>query len=361
MTDSPHEILIVSFAEDCSGHSVDIKTLASMLSSVQFSVQRFVLEGDLSNIETIPAVPIVLVMNAAMAVNVSHKRKRLHPTLPIISYCAWELPNAPDGFGDAPIDLVVAGSNFAYESFVAVCGARAVYLPLIVDQAPDDVRNGSAHGGAFTFLSVFSLCSYAARKNPAGIISAFREAFSPSDNGVALVLKVSGGHCDPDELYRLRTAAEQDRRVQVIEQRLSDKDMKKLYARCDAYVSLHRSEGFGRTIAEAMAHGKLVIATGWSGSEDLMGCDAGFRCDFNLRQLKGGEYVEYEGQYWAEPDVAHAAKLMRRAVALSRADRMGYGMRAKRWVQQRFSYDACRLQYASMFLAAIDADTKAYL
>ena len=353
MTDGPHEILIVSFAEDRSGHSVDIKTLASMLSSIQFSVQRFVLEGDLSNIENIPAVPIVLVMNAAMAVNVSHKRKRLHPTLPIISYCAWELPNAPDGFGGAPIDLVVAGSNFAYESFVAVCGARAVYLPLIVDQAHDNASNDSVHGGAFTFLSVFSLCSYAARKNPAAIISAFSEAFSPSDNGVCLVLKVSGGHCDPDELYRLRAAVEQDRRVQVIEQRLGDEDMKKLYARCDAYVSLHRSEGFGRTIAEAMAHRKLVVATGWSGSEDLMGCDAGFRCDFNLRQLKSGEYVEYQGQYWAEPDLDHAAELMRRAAALPAVERQGYGMRAGRWLQDRFSFQANKHNYKEVFTKAM--------
>jgi len=78
----------------------------------------------------------------------------------------------------------------------------------------------------------------------------------------------------------------------------------------DCFVSLHRAEGFGLPIAEAMYMNKPVIATGWSGNMDFMNVENSFPVRFKLQHL-GHDVGPYrKGIRWAEPDLHHAAELM---------------------------------------------------
>lgn len=342
------ELTVVSFSETQSGHSQDILTLVEMLNRLGVTSERFVLAADFHNVQALPERPVVLVMNASMAVKASHAIKAYRGSIIIISYSAWELPNPPVGLVEAPIDIVLAGSRFAEKS-LGIARPDTIYLPLLVESRPLRFGRNVAIGGPFTFLSVLNLCSYSSRKNPWGVINAFSTAFAPQDFGVRLVLKISGSNCDPREYQKLLAAADQDRRIVINSRRLSDKAMHQIFDRCDAYVSLHRSEGFGRTIAEAMQNKKPVIATAWSGSMDLTEREVSFLCDFVLRPLADKEYVEFTGQTWAEPDTAHAARLMAHVAELSLSHRQKFGSAAAATIRKKFGYTVNAEAYENVF------------
>jgi len=342
------ELTVVSFAETQSGHSQDILTLVEMLNRLGITSRRFVLAADFHNVQSLPERPVVLVMNASMAVKASHAIKAYRGSIVIISYSAWELPNPPIGLVEAPIDIVLAGSRFAEKSF-GIARPDTIYLPLIVESSPPRFSDDAAVGGPFSFLSVLNLCSYSSRKNPWGVIEAFSAAFAPQDFGVRLVLKVSGSNCDPDEYQKLLAAADRDCRIVINNKSLSHEAMQQLFNRCDAYVSLHRSEGFGRTIAEAMQQRKPVIATAWSGSMDLTRREFSFLCDYVLRPLADSEYVEFKGQRWAEPDTAHAARLMSEVAGLSLAHRQKIGSEAAATVSEKFAHEVNLKAYENVF------------
>jgi glycosyltransferase involved in cell wall biosynthesis len=98
----------------------------------------------------------------------------------------------------------------------------------------------------------------------------------------------------------------------LIEDTLPREVLLDLYRACDAYVSLHRCEGFGRGIAEAMLLGKPVIATAYSGNLDFCTPDTALLVPATTRKVRPGDYPEAQGMDWAEPDVEAAAEAMRR-------------------------------------------------
>jgi glycosyltransferase involved in cell wall biosynthesis len=101
-----------------------------------------------------------------------------------------------------------------------------------------------------------------------------------------------------------------DTRIYLIEGAVSRAEMNGLLAAMDVFVSLHRSEGFGFGLAEAMLLGKLAIGTDYSGNADLLNADTGYSMPYKLVPVKAGEYPDHEGQVWAEPDIAIAARHM---------------------------------------------------
>jgi len=165
--------------------------------------------------------------------------------------------------------------------------------------------------GEFVFLFSYDFNSFAARKNPEAVIAAFREAFADGARGVRLLVKSTNGVRFPDKLAALQRSVADDPRIEVRDGFLSRDEMFGLQNTIDCYVSLHRSEGFGLGMAECMYLGKPVIATGYSGNLDFMNHDNSLLVDCRMVPLHEGDYPYWQGQHWADPDIAHAAHLMR--------------------------------------------------
>ena len=157
---------------------------------------------------------------------------------------------------------------------------------------------------AFDHLSIFD------RKNPLGLVEAYGRAF-PSGDGPALVVKAINGGFRPREQERLREAVTAQEGAVLLEEYLPMETVGKLMQECLAYVSLHRSEGFGLTLAEAMVRGKPVIATGYSGNLDFMDEETALLVPWTLRRVGKWHHPYPAGATWADPDLDAAATHMR--------------------------------------------------
>ncbi len=162
----------------------------------------------------------------------------------------------------------------------------------------------------FLFIFAFDINSSTARKNPMGAVDAFLRAF-PRDAGVGLVIKVSNYATSSADFQRLRAIAADDPRIHIIQRTLTKVEWIALLDVCDCFVSLHRSEGFGRILAEAMLLEKPVIATNYSGNVDFLTKRTGYPIAYRRRAVRDGEYPFARGLTWANPSLAHAAACMR--------------------------------------------------
>jgi glycosyltransferase involved in cell wall biosynthesis len=188
---------------------------------------------------------------------------------------------------------------------------------------------------------MFDFDSVMERKNPMAAIEAFRRAFS-NESSAALLIKTTGAEGHPEEYAALLQAAAPN--VHIVDRMLSRARTNGLIASCDAVVSLHRSEGFGLILAEAMLMGKVVVATGWSGNIDFMNSGNSCPVGFELIALAETHGPYQAGQQWAESDVDHAAHLMRR-VFDDAAFRAQLGERARHTIATQFSPQAAGLRY----------------
>lgn len=164
---------------------------------------------------------------------------------------------------------------------------------------------------AFVFLTIFDLLSVFERKNPLAVIEAFRQAFSGSPNH-HLVLKVNNSQHRPGEMARIREAAA-NLPLTIIDRTIDRAHVTSLIEMADCLVSLHRSEGFGLTIAEAMYLSKAVLVTGYSGNLDFTKADNAFLVDYNLVPVPGGCDPYDVGNVWADPQMNSAVTQMRLA------------------------------------------------
>jgi glycosyltransferase involved in cell wall biosynthesis len=232
----------------------------------------------------------------------------------------WELPSINPDWQAAlgRVDEIWAPTAFVGEAFAAATSVPVVHIPVAVtvprDLPPDRQRFGIAEG-ATAFLFAFDFASYPMRKNPEAVLAAFMRAFAEDRaQRVNLVIKTMGNSEQKQVvLASIRQMAAADERLIVIDEVLSRAEMHTLTTSSDVFVSLHRSEGFGLGIAEAMAMGKAVIATDYSGSRDFVGHATGFPVPYTLREIQPADYPHYvAGQHWAEPDIEAAAAIMLR-------------------------------------------------
>jgi glycosyltransferase involved in cell wall biosynthesis len=166
----------------------------------------------------------------------------------------------------------------------------------------------------FTFLYTFDGASRLTRKNPLAAVHAFRTAFGSRED-VQLVLKLQNTDwltpADEKLFAELRRLSRADRRVVLVNESFSSREVHGLIASADCYVALHRSEGFGYGMAEAMKLGVPVIATGYSGNLDFTTEETAYPVRYRLVPVSAADFVYDEpGQEWAEPDVEHAAERM---------------------------------------------------
>ena len=233
---------------------------------------------------------------------------------PRIGIWGWETNSIPPRWqrAFALIDEIWVYSRFMAENIGAVAPAPVIVLPPPVQRpvgpaAP--LRLGVSEG--FLFLFVFDYLSTVQRKNPVGLIEAFRLAFAPGE-GPQLLIKTINAPLRPLAEEEVLWAAHGRNDIHVVDRSLSREELDGLMAACDCYVSLHRAEGFGLTMAEAMAIGKPVIGTGYSGNVDFMNGENSYLVDFTIGRVGPDcEIYPPEGE-WADPVVEHAAELMRR-------------------------------------------------
>ncbi len=227
------------------------------------------------------------------------------------------------------VDEVWAGSRFVADVFATIAPVPVVHVPLPVPEPAISTAGRDALGlppDRFLFGLVMDYASVAARKNPLGLIEAFARAFAGDDPAVGLVIKTLGGEHWPGEHAAVLAAAGTHPGVTVIDAHLPTEDKNALIRELDCYVSLHRSEGFGLTIAEAMLLEAPVIATDYGGSRDFVTAFNALPVDVRMVPIgPGNDPYPAEGE-WAEPDLDHAAACMRAVFA----DRSGAQVRAQR-------------------------------
>lgn len=263
----------------------------------------------------------------------------------LIGYWFWELERLPDAWRDAfqLVDEIWVASEFVLRSVAAVTdkSVRLMPMPVICSLTPGiDRRRFGLPENQFVFLFTFDYHSYPQRKNPEAVIAAFRMAFPRDRADVSLMIKTINADRVPDAHVRVVDSAGNDSRVIFSDGHLSRTEVSALIACTDAYVSLHRSEGLGLGLAEAMAFGKPVIATGYSGNMDFMSAEDACLVGFHLREVAPGAYPHWQSQRWAEPDIAQAARFMRR-LADDPAAARALGAAGMRRIQRQYAPSAC--------------------
>ena len=234
----------------------------------------------------------------------------------VIGQWFWELEVAPTWYADAYqyVDELWAPTKFIEGMLRREAPSRVhvrhIPLPLRKPRVVDATRADLDLDDRFMFLFTFDFMSVMKRKNPLGLVEAFKKAFAPGE-GPMLVLKCINGETRPEAFAELMDACEGRDDIIVMNKYLDSHLSAALMNVCDCYVSLHRSEGLGLTIAEAMLLGKPAIATGYSGNLDFMGEETSFMVPWT--RVKVGENAEaYDADAtWAEPDLDVAAQLMR--------------------------------------------------
>jgi glycosyltransferase involved in cell wall biosynthesis/SAM-dependent methyltransferase len=231
-----------------------------------------------------------------------------------IGYWWWEVSRFPErwlGSFDY-LDEVWAGSRHVAEALAEVSPIPVLRIPppVEVPEPPALTRAELGLPEGFLFLFVFDYNSVFERKNPLAVVEAYTRAFD-LDDGAALVFKSINHVGDPANHARLLAATAERADVHVIERTVSRSEKDAMVAACDCFVSLHRSEGFGFTLAEAMWLGRPVVATAYSGNLDYMTATNSYLVDCRLVPIGGGADPYPPDGVWAEPDVEHAARLMR--------------------------------------------------
>lgn len=261
-----------------------------------------------------------------------------------IAYWAWELDTLPASWTKLldTIDEVWCPSRFVADAVRAANKDISITIIPHAIAIPTRHRYPRTHfvlpENTFLFLFMFDFYSIFERKNPLAVIRAFTRAF-PDGEPVGLVIKCSNPEIDRKNFEALKRTASADPRIRLIPGYLDREEVTSLMNVCDAYVSLHRAEGFGLGIAEAMALAKPVVATSYSGPADFMTEENSFPVPYVLVPLTKDFGPYHTGNRWADPDEVQASQLMRliydRPEIAARK-----GLRGRRDIAQKFSPEA---------------------
>jgi glycosyltransferase involved in cell wall biosynthesis len=230
-----------------------------------------------------------------------------------IAAWSWEVDVLPSGWTEASraVSEIWACSEFTAAFIRAATAADVVAMPhpLAVSDPVAPVSPPELPPG-FRVLVMFDYLSTIERKNPLGAITAYRRCFGP-DEGALLVIKTMNGVHRPERRREVEAAAADRSDIVLIDGTFSGAERDALVAACDCLLSLHRSEGFGLALAEAMAAGKPVVATAYGGNVEFMPPASSYLVRYALTRV-GVACEHYSAQAsWAEPDIDHAAAQLR--------------------------------------------------
>ena len=268
-----------------------------------------------------------------------------------IGVLLWELEKIPDSWIEKMdyFDEIWTPSRFVSDAVRKGTDKPVITIPYGIEAPAENI--GRAEFGflesEFLVLAMYDSNSFVTRKNPNGAIDAFLKAFGHGEEDTALVLKVSNGY--PEELAALKSRLDSSGiKYYLVTERLSKPRLNALIACCNVFVSMHRSEGFGLVIAEAMLLGVPVVATGWSSNVEFMPEEC--TCRVGYRMVPVGDAYQYkeESQLWADPDTDEAAEYLKALKAYpEKAAKMA--KEAQGFIRQEYSIRACGEKMAKRY------------
>ena len=239
------------------------------------------------------------------------------------------------------IDELWVASDFCLDLFTAISPnkpATKIPVPIsipIINNVPDRKKYNISED-CFIFLFIFDCDSIFERKNPLAIIESLEKAFGKNNKNVKLIIKVSNLHSNhKNQLY---SAVRNNESIILIDKVIEKNELVNLMDICNCYISLHRSEGYGLTLAEAMSLKKPCIATGYSGNLEFMNKENSYLVDYNLVTLDKDFSVYKKGSQWANPNIDTAVSFMR-FVYSNRDEAKKMGIKAKKYIEDNFNYD----------------------
>jgi glycosyltransferase involved in cell wall biosynthesis len=263
----------------------------------------------------------------------------------VVGYWAWELPVTPPEWrvGVDFVHEVWVPSRFTAEAVEPLLPGRVrIVRPPLAIVPPTPAPMGREALGlptdAVVVLTTFNLASSFVRKNPIAAVHAFRQAFGSRMDRL-LVLKVTNSDHFASDFAQLRAAVGEAPNIRIETRLMPAAELAALTVAADIVLSLHRSEGLGLVLAEAMLLGRPIVCTGWSGNLDFMDptCAALIPCRLVVPQDPRG-VLDTEDAVWADPEVEAAAAQLRR-LADDRAERERMGEAALRMARARFGPD----------------------
>ena len=263
-----------------------------------------------------PATLILHVSGPLMPLAILGLPRKLVRRSRVIGYWAWELPKVPADW--------LRGMRFVHEIWVPskftaqALAEMAREVPIRVVPHPISIRpvhpRPALRDGKrpFVVLSMFNMASSMARKNPLGAIEAFQAAFG-DDPRARLIVKCSNLDAFPTGAQQLRARCPAGGNIVLSEAIMDQVRLDALYSEADVVLSLHRSEGFGLVIAEAMLRGIPVVATDWSGNTDFLFDATGVPIDYDLvPAIDPQDTYDFSETVWADPRIEDAAQALRR-------------------------------------------------
>ena len=232
-----------------------------------------------------------------------------------IAYWLWELEEFPDKWLPCieTVNEIWTPSHFISNSIAKKTKKMVSTVPYDIEMKQDSFYNRDYFAlpeEKFFFLVMYDLLSVSERKNPQGVIKAFKEAFSVNEKEVGLLIKVN--HSGNHELEILKNDLHGYDNIYIIDRNLSRKEIESLIKDSDVLVSLHRCEGFGLPMAEAMYLGTPVIATNWSANTEFMDQNSACLVDYKLVEVQKDIGPYKKGSFWADADISQASRYMRK-------------------------------------------------
>jgi glycosyltransferase involved in cell wall biosynthesis len=309
---------LIGYASSPMGLGEDLRSFAALLVILKIPFSVIDLPTDSSNIlknnwgtQTQKIYPISIFFTSPIEFNLLNQK---YPNLFTlgkfkIGYFLWELPDFPERHANAlsMVDHIWCPTRFVQESFIKTIKKVILAIPLPVITPPrsgyDFRRALGVPRESFVSLYMFDMHSTVNRKNPHGVIKAFIE-FSKNNPDAYLFLKLN--RAQSSQLGELEYIKDY-RNIKVINQILTPNQISDLYRSADCYLSLHRSEGFGRTLVEALRNGLYVISTNFSGPNDFLNDENSLLIQWEKIIVNEGEYPHCDRSWWSEPSIEEAS------------------------------------------------------
>ena len=260
-----------------------------------------------------------------------------------IAVILWELETLPDEWLEVfdYIDEVWTPSRFIAGAVEKATDKPVTVIPYGMEAPYDETLTRSDFGlkdDEFLVLMMFDSNSYASRKNPGAAIDAFREAYGENPEKVRLVIKINNPKAKDIAFVEEHIGGNTG--YTLITERMEKKKLNSLIRLCDVMISMHRAEGFGLVMAEAMALGTPAVATDWSANTEFMPEEAACPVRYKMIPVAGGYQFDNGQMMWADPDTHHAAEYLKRL----RDDPEYYRQKAeagKRYIAENLSMERC--------------------